>query len=109
VIRASLKSEWEDCKEKNSQDDYSKACIDSAIEVMTALEDGEEVHKAHDKMYGHGLSGFMAGCVAQMVSRFSPRGEEFKDFWNKQFGVDEKADGVVNPAVLTIKEPSGPH
>ena len=51
-----------------------------------------------------GLTGFMAGCMAQAVSHFHPRGEEFKQYWNGKFSNNkEKAEGVVNPAIIIVQ------
>lgn len=92
----------------NCMDPYSFACVEGTIKVISALDAGKTVKEAHDAMYGMGLSGFMAGEVAAMVSTYHERGEEFRDFWNEQFGVSkEKANGgIVNPAIVTIN--SGP-
>jgi len=105
-IREDRKDEWENCVKIN-EDDYGKACVDVAREVMVKL-DADEVFDAHqiicdaDKSAGvDGLTGFMAGCVAQMVSRCHSRGEEFKVAWNLTH-TPEPRDGVINPAILTI-------
>lgn len=89
----------------NCMDPYSFACVEGTIKVIAALDSGKSVKESHDEMYETGLTGFMAGEIARMVSTFHERGDEFKDFWNEQFGVSkEKAKGgVVNPALLTIE------
>lgn len=90
----------------NCMDPYSFACVEVTIKVIKALDAGKTVKEAHDEMYGAGLSGFMAGEVAGMVSHFHERGDEFRKFWNEKFGVtEEKAKGgVVNPALVTLKQ-----
>lgn len=94
---------WDKQVELNSKDAYSKACIEAAQKVMEALDAGKTPKEAHDEMYGLGLSGFMAGCVAQIVSQAHMRGEEFNDFWNESWGVPKGTKGTVNPAIVTIK------
>jgi len=56
-----------------------------------------------------GLTGFMAGCVAEIISKVHSRGEEFRKKWNKDYGVDEKKakGGIVNPAIMTISDKGG--
>jgi hypothetical protein len=106
---------WEEFVEKNT-DDYGGCCVNVARKVMelldiddTPLHDGyyPDIHtphglitKADDEIKAGGITGFMAGCVAQMVSACHIRGEEFRTIWN---GEDYKGDGVVNPAILHIK------
>jgi hypothetical protein len=100
---------WDEWVTKNT-DPYGKACVDVAREVMRILDEGKDFdcHKiiddADDKIQAGGLTGFMAGCVAQMVKVCHSRGDEFNDKWNEYYGVSkEKAKGgTVNPAILTI-------
>lgn len=102
-LKEGLEQEWNLFKEKNTQDAYSKCAYDASVSVMEALDSGATPEEAKKKMYGHELTGFLAGCVAQTVSYFSPRGEEFRSFWNNQYGISEDKEGVVNPALMTIK------
>ncbi len=108
---------------KNNDDPYGKACVDVARKVMEFLD--AEPNIAIKKGWGNfgvnglisradkvvntgGITGFMAGAVAQMVSRCHSRGEEFRKIWNldTQIGNEgEKANkgkGVLNPALLNI-------
>ena len=87
--------EWQKVVETN-QDDYGKACVDVAREVMNMLsEDDTPLHEgyysdkytprgliciADKKVYG-GITGLMERYVAQLVIKFHDRGEEFKTFW----------------------------
>ena len=92
--------------EKN-KDPYGKACVDVARGVMEIL-DNQEVFDPHaiicqadkDSEAG-GITGFMAGCVASMVSQCHSRGNEFRKAWNGQYD-DEERDGVISPALMTI-------
>ena len=62
------------------------------------------VNRADDNIHAGGITGYMAGAVASMVSACHSRGEEFKRAWNAKYlreGEEDKA-GVVNPALITI-------
>lgn len=102
------KKAWKIWVEKNN-DAYGKACVDTARKVMTYLDEEKEIdvnkmiNRADKEANAGGLTGFMAGAVAQMVVRCHSRGEEFKKKWNARYGVKEDVKGVVNPAILTLK------
>ena len=106
--------DWDACVQKN-QDPYGGDCVNVARRVMEILDEepGEfDSHKivcrADDETKTGGITGFMAGCVANMVSSFHSRGDEFRRAWNldNQIGNEgEKAnegEGVLNPAVLNV-------
>ncbi|MHC4620377.1 MAG: hypothetical protein ACYTEQ_21720 [Planctomycetota bacterium] len=109
--------DWEKCVEIN-KDPYGKACVDVARRVMELLdaEPGEfDPHKlicrADDDIDAGGLTGFMAGCVAQMVSACHSRGEDFRRKWNLDSQIHDEGEkanesgGILNPAVLTVETP----
>jgi hypothetical protein len=101
--------------EAKNDDPYGKACVDVARQVMKLLDDDPtplhngyhpDIHTAHglickadDDIKAGGITGFMAGCVAQMVSWCHSRGDEFR----KSHNGDVETDGVVNRAILTVK------
>lgn len=108
---------WERCVKIN-KDSYGKACVDVARRVMEILDEepGDfDPHKivcrADEEVKAGGITGFMAGCVANMVSSFHSRGEEFRKKWNlfHQVGTEgERANekgGVINPALMSIDLP----
>ena len=84
---------WQEYEAKNT-DDYGKACVDVARKVMefldkdkTPLHNGyfPDIHTAHglickadDAINAGGITGFMAGCVAQMIFECHERGDEFR-------------------------------
>jgi len=107
---------WNSCVEKND-DPYGKACVDVARRAMEILDEGKEfdTHKiicqADSDTKTGGITGFMAGAVASMVSQCHSRGEEFRKLWNKDNQIHDEGDkandgnGVLNPALLNISLP----
>jgi len=107
--------DWEKWEKKN-KDAYGKCCVDVAREVMRLLDTPEhkdfDTHKivclADENIKAGGITGFMAGCVAQMVSHCHSRGEEFRKQWNIDNQIKDegenanKGKGVLNPAILHI-------
>ncbi len=85
----------------NSKNSYSSGVIKATEIVGNALDKGKSPKEAMDGDLG-GITGFMAGCLAQAITRFHPRGKEFKKWWNESYGVKD-AKGVVNPAIVTFK------
>jgi hypothetical protein len=116
------KKDWNECVE-NNKDGYGGACIkvaEKAMEILDKEEGDFETHalicRADDESGAGGITGFMAGCVAQMISHCHSRGEEFRKKWNNDNGIIEteegkkdigakkanESGGVINPAILTI-------
>jgi hypothetical protein len=96
---------------KNNQDPYGKAICDVARKVMEILDVEQEfdtykiICRADEEINAGGITGFMAGAVASMVSHCHSRGEEFRKKWNADNKIGEKeydGDGVINPALITI-------
>ena len=101
---------------ENNKDPYGGACVKVARRVMELLdEDGTPLHngyhpdihtahglicKADEDTNAGGITGFMAGCVAQMVTECHERGEEFRKSHNRE---EYEGEGVVNHSLLTIK------
>lgn len=111
--------DWQACVNANT-DPYGKCCIDVAREVMRML-DGRDgpcdanalVNEADKAINAGGITGFMAGAVASMVSRVHSRGEEFRRSWNHEVQIGDEGDeanasgeGVLNPALLRSKAKS---
>lgn len=98
-------SEWEQYVLTNSKHPYPSIVVHVSINVMCMLQAGASCERAADEgMSGYGITGFQAGAVASTVARFSPRGDEFRKYWNKRWGVEEDTGGVVNPAIVTLSE-----
>lgn len=107
---------WKKWVDANT-DPYGAACVRVARVAMEILDDAPDdfdpddiIDKADDTT-GEGITGFMAGCVVQMISGCHARGDEFRRKWNLklQLGNEgEKANesgGVLNPALLNIGNP----
>ena len=105
--------DWNSWVEKN-KDPYGKACVDVARRVMEILDEVEEfdthaiICLADDEVKAGGITGFMAGCVASMVSHCHSRGEEFRRKWNLDNQLQDEGEraneegGVLNPALLNL-------
>ena len=92
------KEKWNSYVEQNT-DAYGGACIKVANRVMELLDEDKtplhngyhpDIHtanglicKADDESNAGGITGFMAGCVAQMVAECHERGEEFRKSHNR--------------------------
>lgn len=91
----------------NSEDDYSKACID-CIEIFAKhLDEGKTPAEAErlmlDAPEGQGLTGNMMGEIMRAIVHFHPRGDEVKPWWNKLCGGTGEEKGTINPAIVTFK------
>lgn len=99
TTKKGLEKEWEEAVNKN-KDPYSRAVVGVTVSVCKLLDEGKSPAEAEKEgIKGFGITGFQAGCMAQWIVYFHPRGEEFRKYFNKQFGVENKK-GVVNPAIL---------
>lgn len=101
-LKPELIEEWKKTAGENCLDGYSFGVIEATIKVFGGLDRGLSPEEANKEVYDMGISGFMAGCMAQWVSKYHIRGEEFRVFWNKEWGAGE-SQGVVNPAIVTFK------
>ena len=69
-----------------------------ARRVMEILDEGKEfdchsiIIKADKETEAGGITGFMAGAVASMVSQCHERGEEFRQQWNKDIQIGDEGD-----------------
>lgn len=101
---------WQKNVEVN-QDGYGKAVIDYAEGwaklMQIEIAQGKTVAEVYDSTQ-HGLgflgiTGFQFGCAVSLLSASWKYGEELRKHHNKKYGVSEEKEGVVNPAILTIK------
>lgn len=100
---------WETCKRVNSKDAYSKAVIRYTIIWTQYMEYliqkyGMKISEIWDRCSNladvDGVTGFMYGAAASIISRVWQYGEEFRKYYNSKWNYS--GPGTVNPAVLTI-------
>lgn len=102
LVKEETAEEWMQYADNNTNDAYSCCVAETSLLCLKKLQEGatcEEVEQIYSEM---GLTGFMAGAVSSTIAHFSPRGNEFRKYWNAQYGVSEEEKGTVNPAVLTL-------
>lgn len=99
---------WKEYEDKN-KDEYGKCCVDIARQVMKNLDEVEDfdphnlIIKSEKEIGEDGITGFMAGAIAAMITQCHRRGKEFNQKWNKDMGGTGEEKGTINPALLTIK------
>lgn len=94
----------------NNQDYYGKCIMEMSAEVMRLLDerdsfDADELITEVDNDFNEGITGFMAGAIATVVSHCHSRGEEFRKSWNAEIGKptgQQDSKGVLNPAIMNI-------
>ncbi len=103
-----LKEEWEESKAKN-KDPYGNAVVLVTEKVGEGLDMELSPEKAENYgVKGSGITGFQAGCMAQWIAYFHPKGEEFRKWWNLKNQIKDEGEkankkgGVLNPALMTI-------
>lgn len=98
-----------------NNDGYSRACFTYAERWANMLENLIEssdedamtviVNNA-DRLSREadieGITGFMYGCAVNILAQCWEYGEELRKWHNKEYNYN--GDGVVNPAILTIKK-----
>ena len=97
------------CKENNT-DLYGSAVIRYAENWADLMEKGmlegraliDIAERASHEADTEGITGFMYGAAVNILSQVWAYGEELRKWHNKEYGY--AGDGVVNPAVLTIRE-----
>ena len=99
----------------NNNDSYGRTCFVYAerwadmleIEYIKSINiPMEKILELHGDDYSHkadveGMTGFMVGVSASILSQCWEFGKIFKVWWNKQWGVED-AEGTVNPAIMTL-------
>lgn len=95
--------------DNNSQDGYSLGVVDYAEYwaklMQVQIAKGKTVTECAGEMQMElgflGITGFMYGCAVQALSNYWKHGEELRKWHNKEYG--HEGNGIVNPALLTIK------
>lgn len=107
LVKPETAEEWLQFADNNSNDCYSVFVVKATISMMKKMAEGISFEEAEQQVYGDelGLSGFMAGATANALSHFAKQGEEYRKYWNKQYGIEDTLEkGTVNPAVLSMKK-----
>lgn len=108
-VKATAITDWETCKLLNSDDPYSRAIIRYTIlwvqymEYLTkkyGMKVSEIWDRCSDLADVEGVTGFIYGAAASIISQVWEYGEEFRKCYNSKWNYS--AAGTVNPAMLTI-------
>lgn len=95
--------------DKSNKDPYGGRVISYAKEwamlMQVEMAEGKKLKDIAEKTSREadydGITGFMYGAAVQMLSQCWSHGEDLRKWHNKEY--DHEGDGVVNPALLTIK------
>lgn len=111
-MQFSDKALWDDWKSKQS-DSYGLGIFEYAERWAGLMEKAVPADKpiTHEIMQStsheadtDGITGFMYGAAVTTLSKTWTRGEELRILHNADYGVSADKDGVVNPAILTLKD-----
>lgn len=99
---------YENWKAKQ-KDGYGQAVFRYAERWADMMEDkiskGEKIKDIADRLSHEadteGITGFMYGASVSILTQCWEHGEELRKWHNKEY--DYEGDGVVNPAILTVK------
>ena len=101
-IKPSKHEDWRMLVEKNTEDGYSCAAVEAAVQAFGMLQDNSPFDVILDTIgKDNDLTGNQMGFAAFIISEFSEFGEKFRISWNAKYR--HEGDGVVNPACLVIK------
>lgn len=106
LVKPETVAEWLQFADKNTNDGYSVYVVKATIAMMKKMDSGVPFKKAEEQVFWDelGLSGFLAGSAANAISYFAKQGEEFRKYWNKQYGVgDSEEKGTIDSPVYTTK------
>ena len=106
LVKPEVADEWLQFVDNNCNDGYSAQVVRAAISMMKKLNEGMSFEDAEQKVYNEelGLTGFLATSTASTLVHFAKQGEEYRNYWNKKFGVEDDGKGTVNPTVLAFKK-----
>ncbi len=83
-VRKECIPDWNKYVADGVQDFYNAQIVEASVRVMKSLSDGKTPEEAMDALSGLDITFYMAGCMANAVSYFHPRGEEFRGYWEKR-------------------------
>lgn len=108
-LKATAVQEWQECKRVNSKENYDRAIIRYIIlwvQYMEYLNQkyGMKISDIWDNCSYlaniEGVTGFMYGAAASIISQVWQHGEEFRKCYNAKWNY--YGERTVNPAVLTL-------
>lgn len=106
LVKPELVEEWMQYVDKNTNDAYSCCVAETSLLCLKKLVAGATCNEVEKIYYDKGLTGFMAGATTSILTHFSYRGEEFKNYWNQKFGITEvETQDTVDPAIFTLEPP----
>ena len=108
-IKAGKEKDFDTFVEVNSKNFYSLGVVNYVkrwAELMEKeIESGSKVADIADRTSHEadteGITGFMYGCAVSVLSQLWEYGEDLRKWHNKEYNYE--GDGVVNPAILTVK------
>lgn len=103
-------------KKKNQTNSYSKRVVSYAekwaVGMQRAIKNGKEISDVADELSHfvdyNGITGFMYGCAAGILSHYWKYGKEFRHWFNLQNQISDEGEKatkkgrILNPAVLHI-------
>ena len=107
--------DWEQCKEVNSKDMYSRGTIEFMVRWAELLEKKIEenpdipaedtirkyANETSDEADIDGITGFMFVCAVNLLSKLWIFGKELNNWHNGKYGYE--GEGTVNPTTLYVK------
>ena len=95
--------------EVNSTDSYSHGVVKYMHRWANLMEaemaEGKKIadiaERTSHEADKEGITGFMYGCAVSALSTYWEHGEELRQWHNSKYG--HHGEGVVNPAILTVK------
>lgn len=108
-IKAGQEENYNQFVTVNSKDPYSNAVVQYAERWANLMESriasGDKIVDIADSVSREadieGITGFMYGCAVNALSQLWEYGDELRKWHNKEYNYE--GDGVVNPAILTIR------
>lgn len=116
-IKAGLEQEYQQYKDRNSNDPYSARVVsygeDWANLMETRMAKGEKIadiaKPTSREADTDGITGFMYGCAVSALARFWEHGEALRLWHNLDTQIKDEGQkanesgGVLNPALLIIE------
>jgi len=109
-IKKGLEKKYKEYLEINSNSPYAEAVLICVEKVGKNLDLNMDCKKAFwDGIGDLGITGFQSGCIASAISKYHPRGEEFRKWWNIEYQIkdegeeaNKKEGAILNPALLNV-------